>query len=77
MALSVKAGCLAIEMRHTDNDLICEICIVGFDFNQCSFLSGRSTMYVHAGTMFLFHDEVITSRFKQVMVGHLNAKAEV
>ena len=77
MALSIKAGCLAVEMRQKDNDLICEICIVSFDFNYCSFLGGRSTMSVHAGTMFMFHDEIITSNLKQVMMGHLNAKAEV
>jgi len=77
MALSVKAGCLTVEMRHADSELICEICIVGFDFNQNSYLSGRSTMYVHAGTMFMFHDEIIVSNLKQVMMGHLNAKSEV
>jgi len=77
MALSVKAGCLAVEMRHSDNELVCEICIVGFDYNQSTFLSGRSTMSVNAGTMFMFHDEVIVSNIKQVMMGHLNAKAEV
>jgi hypothetical protein len=27
--------------------------------------------------MFMFHDEVIVSNLKQVMMGHLNAKAEV
>jgi hypothetical protein len=77
MALSVKAGCFTVEMRQTDSELICEICIVGFEFNQNTYLSGRSTMYVHAGTMFMFHDEVIVSNLKQVMMGHLNAKAEV
>jgi len=34
-------------------------------------------MYVHAGTMFIFHNEVVVSQLKQVMMGHLNAKAEV
>lgn len=64
MALSIKAGCFTIEMRHSDSELICEICIVGFDFNQSSYLSGRSTMYIHAGTLFMFHDEVIESNLK-------------
>jgi len=33
MALQVKAGCFSVEMRQSDNDLICEICIVGFMFS--------------------------------------------
>jgi hypothetical protein len=28
----IKANCLSLEMRDLKNDLISEVCIVGFDF---------------------------------------------
>jgi hypothetical protein len=34
-------------------------------------------MSVHAGTMFMFHDEVDVSRMKKVMMGHKDAFDEV
>ena len=64
LALTVRAGCFTVEMRDFESELICEICIVGFDFIQNSYLSGRSAMFIHAGTMFMFHDEVVVSQLK-------------
>ena len=34
-------------------------------------------MQLLAGTMFMFHDENLANRSKQVMMGHLHARSEV
>jgi hypothetical protein len=40
-------------------------------------MNGASNMSVYAGTMFMFHDEVVESNMKQVMMGHKESRDDV
>lgn len=77
MEILINSSCLSLEMRDFDETLITEILIGGFEFKMVSYLNGRSLMEVNAGTLFMLHDEIIVSKQKQVMMGHLSAKNDV
>jgi hypothetical protein len=44
--------------------------MVDFKFGYDTYLSSRAYMFMHAKSLFVFHDEMVDSKMKEVLMGH-------
>jgi hypothetical protein len=72
MQLSITASVLSLDFRDDQNGLISDICIVGFKYVMETYLSGRQSISLSAGSFFIFFDEYIESNLKEMLMGHIN-----
>ena len=70
--ITIQATCLSIELRDEIGHMICEFCMVNFDYGFQLFSDEVMNIYMKVHSLFIFHDENPLTNEKSVMFGHLN-----
>ena len=73
--IRIQATCLSIELREK-NYLICEFCMVNFDYGLEIFADKTQRIYMNTHSFFIFHDEDPITLEKQVMFGHHDSRGK-
>ena len=70
--ITIQATCLSIELRDAIGHMICEFCMINFDYGLQVFSDESLVIYMKVHSLFIFHDENPLTNEKSVMFGHLN-----
>lgn len=63
---------MSVELRSEVGQLICEFCMINFDYGLQVFSNDVTNIYMTVNSLLLFHEENPITDEKSVMFGPLN-----
>ena len=52
-----------------------ELCLVNFDYGLNTYENGMMDLWMEAAAFYIFHEEEVETKIKEVMIGHINSRS--